>query len=232
MRKTALCFSFMFAALTTALAAELTIKVIQDPAALPSFLAEFVQKGDFLVSDGRYTAVIAASPRPAFSTINYGHPDASGYLLAFLPEGSSKRAPTQIGVPSLEIGDQELKVGHASVRQDGSGILARTMCENGGGLKLEIQTRYSFAFETGRLNLVAEIRNAGPSEVTGLSFSLGANALQSYNFSPFNAQSFANLNIRIWQRPDHSLGWFNPNPRGTKKNPLPGRLTPVDALAP
>lgn len=226
MKKTTLCISLILAIAVSALAAQLSIKVIQDPAALPSPLAEFVQKGDFLVSDGQYTAVIAVSVRPYYSSINYGHPDASGYLLAFLPEGASKRAQTQIGVPSLEIGDQDLKVGPASVRQDGSRIIVRAPCENGDGIRLEVQTTYSFAFETGKINIVSEIRNAGPSEVAGLSFGLGANAFQSYSFSPFNAKSFPNLNIRVWQRPDHALGWFNPNPRGTRENPLPGRLRP------
>ncbi len=226
MKKAGICIFLILAIAGPALAAELSIKVIQDPAVLPAPLAEFVQKGDFLVTNGKYTAVIAVSVRPSFSSINYGHPEASGYLLAFLPEGASKRTPAQIGIPMLEIGDQDLKVGPASARQEGSRILVRATCENGDGLKLEVQTTYSFAFETGKINLVSEVRNAGPSEVTGLGFGLGANVLQSYNFSPFDAESFPDLNIRVWQRPDHALGWYNPNPRGTRENPLPGRLRP------
>jgi hypothetical protein len=226
MKRTVLFVVAILSMAAAALSAGLTIKVVVDPAQLPQNLSGIVQKGDFLVSDGSYTAVVATSPRPAFSTINYRHPDVSGYLLAFVPEGGSKRIATQIGLPSVRVDGRALTVGEASVQKDGSGILVRTSAEGEGGLKLEIRIRYSFAFESGRINLVAEIRNAGPSEVTGLSFGLGANAQQNFNFSPFNARSFRKLNFRVWQRPDHALGWFNPNPLETRNNPLPGRLRP------
>ncbi len=206
--------------------ADLTIKIIQDPTELPQSLAGFVQKGDYLVSDGIYRAVVAVIPRPAFSTINYGHPEVSGYVLLFAPEGKSERAETQIGVPSVRIEGEAPKIGPARVTQDGSGILVQSSCENGAGLKLEIMIRYSFAFESGRINIVAEIRNRGASEVNGLSFGLGASALQNLSFSPFHATSHPKLNFRVWQRPDHVLGWFNPNSLETRDHPLPGRLGP------
>jgi hypothetical protein len=226
MKKVILFVLVMLTTAGAAVAAGLTIKVVGDPGELPQPLAGIVQKGDFLISDGAHTAVIAASHRAAFSTINYRHPDVSGYLLAFLPEGGSKRAEAQIGTPSVRVQGKTLKAGPASVRQDGSGVLVRTSVEGEDGLKLEILTRYDFAFESGRVSLASEIRNAGFSEVTGLSFGLGATAFQNFNFSPFNARAFPKMNFRVWQRPDHALGWFNPNPHETRDNPLPGRLRP------
>lgn len=219
----------LISAAAAAFAAELTITVIRNPGEIPPALAGFAQKGDFLISDGKYTAVIAESPRPSFSTINYGHPDVSGYLLAFLPEGGVKRAPVQIGIPSVRINGEALPVGPATVRQDGPGIVVRASVEGKGGLKLGILTRYTFAFASGRITIVSEIKNTGSTEASGLSFGLVASALQNFNFSPFDARSFPKLNFRVWQRPDHALGWLNPNPLETGGHPLPGRLRPGQA---
>ncbi len=213
----------------TALPAVTTIKTVAEPGDLPRPLSDIVRKGDFLVSDGKYTAVVAVSPRPAFSTINYGHPDVSGYLLAFLPEGASQRVEAQMCAPSVRVNGKAVPVGSASVRQEAGSIIALSSLEGEGGLKLEVRTRYRFVFAAGRIDIVAEVRNTGRSEATGLSFGLGASACQSFNFSPYNAKSFPKLNFRVWQRPDHALGWFNPNPVETSDNPLPGRLRPGQA---
>jgi hypothetical protein len=217
---------FILTASVSTFAAVVTIQVVQDQAKLPPALAGFVMKGDYLISDGRYTAAFAAGPRQAWSTINYGHPEVSGYVLAFLTEGASKRAETQIGFPSVRIDGKAQKPGPASVRQAGSLIIVRTPFENGQGLKLEVRTQYSFAFESGRINVVSEIRNVGASAVDKLSFGLGASALQSFSFSPFNEKTFPKLNFRVWPRPDHALGWFNQNPHETADKPLPGSLGP------
>jgi hypothetical protein len=115
-------------------------------------------------------------------------------------------------------------MGPVTVEQEGAGILVRTVFEGPGGLKLEVRTRYTFALESRRINIVSEVRNAGRSEVKGLSFGFGANACQNYNFSPYQAQSFPKLNFRVWQRPDHAIGWYSPNSTGTAANPVPGKL--------
>jgi hypothetical protein len=229
MKKAAPIALLVLAAAVSASAAGVTIKVVRDPGEAPPALAGFVQKGDLIVSDGKYTAAFAASPRASFSTINYGHPAVSGYLLALVPGVASKRAETQIGVPTVRLDGKALPMGAASVRQDGAAVVIQTSYEGQAGLKLEVRTRYTFAFEAGRVDVVSEVRNAGPSEVIGLAFGLGASACQSYNFSPYNAKSFPRLNFRVWQRPDHALGWRDPNPVSTEKDPLPGRLRPGQA---
>ena len=223
----AVAILFLITAATSAFAANIVIQIVQDPAKLPAALAGYVQKGDYLISGGRYTAAIAVAPRKAWSTINYGHPDVSGYILGFIPEGAAKRTETQIGVPSVRIDGKALKPSASTVKQVGSVIHVTTPYENAQGVKLEVRTQYSFALESGRINVVSEIRNAGAAAVDKLSFGLGASALQSFNFSPFNEKSFPKLNFRIWPRPDHALGWHNQNPHETADNPLPGRLGPA-----
>jgi hypothetical protein len=201
-----------------------TIQIVQDPAKLPQPWAAIVQKGDFLVSDGKTTAGVSSTARPAVSAISYGNIEAAGVILGFLPEGASKRAGTQIGAPSVQVAGQALKMGPVTVQQEGAGILVRTTFEGAGRVKLEVTTRYAFALESRRINITSEVRNAGAGEVKGLSFGIGANANQSYNFSPFQARLFPKLNFRVWQRPDHALGWYSPNPPGTAANPAPGKL--------
>ncbi|MBM3310418.1 MAG: hypothetical protein FJY80_02805, partial [Candidatus Aminicenantes bacterium] len=226
MKKAALFLGCVLAAAAGALSAAVTIQVVQDPGKLPAPLSQFVQKGDFLVTDGKTMAVVAASPRVSTSAVDYRNLEAAGYVAAFLPPGGSARAEAQVGIPSVRVSGKALKIGPAAVRQEGSEVVARMLCQGEGGLKLEILTRYGFAFEAGRVTAASEIRNAGPSAVSDLSYSLGANALQSFNFSPFSATAFPKLNFRVWQRPDHALGWFNPNPLEKEKELLPGRLLP------
>jgi len=191
-----------------------TIQVVQDPAKLAQPWAAIVQKGDFLISDGKTTAAVSASSRTSLSTINYGNLEAAGVILGFVPEGASKRALTQIGAPSVQVAGQTLKMGPVTAQQEGGGIFVRTIYEGADGLKLEVRTRYAFALESRRINIVSEVRNAGRSDVKGLSFGLGANAFQSYSFIPYQGQAFPKLNFRVWQRPDHVLGWYNANPTG------------------
>jgi hypothetical protein len=208
------------------LAAGVEIKTVGDPGELPAPWREFVREGDLLVTDGNYTAVIAASARTMYSTINYDHPDIDGFVLAFAPQGASKRLAAQFGAPAVRIAGKALVASTRSVERSGTSVVALASCEGPGGVRLEIRTRYDFAFDAGRISVTSEIRNAGQGAVEGLSFGLGANAVQNFNFSPFHAAAFPRLNFRIYERPDHVLAWFNPNPLETSEKPLPGALRP------
>jgi hypothetical protein len=207
------------------LAAPASVKVVKDPAELPQPFARIAREGDVFVSDGRSAAVIAASPRTLWSAINYGHPDVAGYIAAFLPVGRSARPEAQLGYPYIRLNGKLLPVATSSVKPEGNAVVVRASSQGPDGLHLNLVIRYTFAFESGRIDASAEIRNAGSAEIKGgLSATLGANAWQSYNFSPYNAAAFPSLNFRLYERPDHALAVHNPNPPETSDKPLPGSL--------
>ena len=130
------------------------------------------------------------------------------------------------GYPSIRLNGQALAVSVSSVRAEANAVVAKASSRGPDGLRLDVIVRYTFAFDSGRIDAAAEIRNAGPAEVKGLSFGLGAIPWQNYNFSPYNAATFPALNFRVYERPDHALAWYNPNPVETAKAPLPGSLRP------
>lgn len=229
MRKALALIALAIVLAGSALAAPAAVKVVKDPAELAPPFDAIAKEGDIFVSDGRYAAVITATVRPLWSSINYGHPDVAGCVAAFLPSGASARAEAQFGYPYLRVDGKLLPVAYASVNPEGSAVVVRASSQGPGDVRLDVVVRYAFALESGRIDVTAEVRNAGASEVRGLSASLGANAWQSYNFSPYHADAFPALNFRVYERPDHALAWLNPNPPETSRNPLPGTLRPGQA---
>jgi len=207
-------------------AAPAAIKFVKDPAALPQPFTRLAREGDVFVSDGRFAALIAATPRVAWSSINYGYPDLAGYVAAFLPAGAAARPDLQFGYPILRLGGKALFTTPVSLKAEADAVVARSSCLTPEGVRLDISVRYTFAFAAGRIDAAAEIRNAGAAEVRDLSFSLGTTSWQTYLFTPYSADHFPALSFRVYERPDHAVGWYDPNPAGTTKKPLPGSLRP------
>jgi hypothetical protein len=202
------------------------IQVVKDPTALPKAFAALARAGDIFVTDGRFAAVIAASPRTAWSSINYDYPEIAGFVAAFLPPGAAARPDVQFGYPLLKLAGKALFFTPGPVKPEGAAVVARSSLRGPGGLALDAVVRYTFALASGRIDIAAEVRNAGTSEVQGLSFYLGTTSWQSYLFGPYNAERFPALDFRVYERPDHALGWYSGNPVETAKDPLPGSLRP------
>ncbi|HSQ79284.1 MAG TPA: hypothetical protein VLN41_01705, partial [Candidatus Bathyarchaeia archaeon] len=202
------------------------IQVVKDPATLPQPFARVARAGDVFVSGPRYAALIAAASRTLWSTINYGHPDVSGLVAAFLPAGAEARPELQFGYPNLRLGGKPLFAGPAALKVEGPAVVARSSCPTPDGGRLDITVRYTFALAAGRIDAAAEVRNAGPAEVKDLSFGLGTTPWQTYYFTPYSAERSPDLNVRVYERPYHAIGWYDPNPQGTSKKPLPGSLRP------
>jgi hypothetical protein len=207
-------------------AATPAIKVVRTSGDLPAALRPFGMPGDILVSDERYAALVAGSSRPLKSNLNMALADPHGQIMAFAPAGATGRLLTLVGSPSLRAAGMTASVRVLSVNAEGQGILVRAQGEIEGQGRLEVDTRYEFDFDAGKISISTEVRNSGPKEIARLSFGLGANFIQNLNFSPYNARLFPELNFRVYQRPDHVLGWWNPNPVESSDRPLPGLLQP------
>ena len=206
------------------LAAGMEIRVLKGPSDAPEPFRKFALKGDLLASDAKFAAIIAGSSRLLINDMNIPQADPFGQIMAFVPVGRSGRVLTLLGAPSLRIAGKSLAPTVSSVKAEGMGIVVRASAAAPNGAKFEITTGYRFDFEAGRIAIVSEIRNAGPGEAQGVSYNLGGNFLQTYNFTPYNAKDFPKLNFRVYQRPEHVLGWWNPNPPDTSDKPLPGKL--------
>jgi hypothetical protein len=224
MKKSAVSIIVLWSALAPTLAAGLDIQAIQGPSDAPEQFRKFALKGDLLVSDAKFAALIAGSSRPLVNDLNIPLADPFGQIMAFAPAGRGGRVLTLIGAPSLRIAGKSMTTTVSSVKAEGRGIVVRASALSPSGAKFEITTGYRFDFETGRIGIVSEIRNAGPGDAQSVSYGLGANFLQNYNFTPYNAKAFPELNFRVYQRPEHVLAWWNPNPPETSDKPLPGRL--------
>jgi hypothetical protein len=203
-----------------------TIQIARSVNDLPEALRPFGRAGDILVSDGTYAALVAGSSRSLRSDLNIALADPHGQIMAFAPAGASGRLLTLVGSPTLRAAERAASIRILSVNPEGQIVVMRAAASIDGMGGFEVTTRYEFDFDAGRIGISSEVRNTGPKEVSGLSFSLGANFIQSLNFSPYNARLFPNLNFRVYQRPDHVLGWLNPNPVETRDRPLPGLLRP------
>jgi hypothetical protein len=202
------------------------VKVVQGPADLPEAFRSFGLKGDLLASGDGFVVLVGGSSRPLAGPYGLPLSDPYGLIMAFVPEGRGGRALTLIGAPSLRIAGKAVAATTASVRVAGGDIVVAATAKDQGGSPVEIESRFEIDFRRGCVRIVSEVRNAGPAELAGVSFSVGANFVQSYTFSPFNAAAFPGLNFRVYQRPDHFLAWWNPNPLETSDKPLPGRLGP------
>jgi hypothetical protein len=205
------------------------VKVIATPGELPEAFRPVGAAGDILISDGRYAALIAGSSRSIRNELNMAAPDPFGLLLAFAPSGASGRLWTLVGSPSLRVSGRAVAMRVVSVRPEGRLVVARWEGGTEDQGRFEVDTLYEFDFEAGQISIAAEVRNIGQKDVEKLSFGLGANFLQNLNFTPYNARAYPGLNFRVYQRPDHVLGWWNPNPEEAPDTPLPGLLQPGQA---
>jgi len=217
--------------------ADLAVKVIQTANDLPERFSAIWKPGDFVVTDGRSLLLIGGSRRPQITQVGYPAPDAMGSILGFLPAGKGLQSTVNIGAPQLRIGARTEYATYATVtpspKAAADGTVTFTcsaLFEKAGWGKFEISTTYQVFPGEGKVVLVSVVKNAGPAECKDLSYSVYFNANHAYSFSPYNRTAAPQLNIRVYPRKGHYLGWWNPNPvdEGERRNP--GRLAPGAAF--
>lgn len=217
-------------------ASEFQVKIIKDADDLPKNFCTIWEKGDYLISDGQYFALLGGVPRPLRShLLNFPDSNAMGSILSFAPAGENIMSNLSIGSPILRIKERRKYLTYTSLdlmketKQKGTlAFRASALYKGKNGQKAEIQTTYHLLPE-GRINIVSTIKNTGKVEFKDLSFDIYFGPHHRYYFSPFDSEEHPDLNFRFYQKKEHYLGWMDLNPVQPEEDeevPTPGDLAP------
>ena len=209
--------------------AEFQVEVIKGAEDLPEEFCRIWKKGDFLISDGKYLAIIGGVERPLRDILNFPATNAMGSILSFVPVGKSLVSDLGIGSPAIRIRDKREYIAYSSVKQIQEEIPEGSLCFEATALyvgkegrRAQIKTTYQFSLHKGRIDIISTITNTGKAEFEDLSYSLYFNAFHRYYFNPFHEEKHPNLNFRVYQKKGHYLAWLNLNPY--TETPQPGEL--------
>lgn len=209
------------------------VKVIQSPADLPEKFCSLAQQGDFLLKDGRYYALLGASPRLLVTSSNYPTGNTMGSILSFVPAGKNLASDLNIGAPVLRIKDKTRHVVYSKLEQTKAaaqgapiGFEAWGPFEDKEGRKAQMKTTYLFYPAKGRVDITSTITNTGKVAFEDLSYSLFFDAYNRYSFNPYHEKKHPGLNFRVYQKKGHSLGWISFNPVAKEESRYPGKLGP------
>lgn len=215
---------------------ECKILKITDESDLPEKFCHSWQKGDYLVSDGKYLILIGASSRTLQSILNYPVGNAMGSIIGFVPAGKGLVGDVIAGPPDLRINDERQEIRYTSLRplaREGTDsdmeIEATAPFEGDNGEKAQIVTTYRISPQSGKIELKSRIKNTGRTAIENLYFSLYFSASHIYSFSPFHRERHPGLNFRIYPKKGHYLGFLNQNPLNADDDPVPGTLKPGDS---
>jgi hypothetical protein len=215
---------------------ELIVQKMTDKTDLPeSICLEFVE-GDYLVSDGKFLALIGGSSRTLQSILNYPAADAMGAIIGFVPAGKGLVGNVIAGTPYVSIGGKKQEVHYTSIRsvpegdEGGSPVMeAIAPFQGENGERIRITTRYLFVPKSGKIELTSSIKNTGNLSIENLTFSLYFNASHTYAFSPYHREQQPDLNFRVYPKRGHFLGYLNQNPRYADNSEVPGTLAPGES---
>ncbi len=232
------CLFFLLIIGSSLFAQDIVMKTIADKNELPeSFCSAFV-KGDYLVSDGKCLILIGGTSRDLQSILNYPAGDAMGSIIGFVPAGKNLTGNLIAGAPIVWIGEERQEVKYSSIKpvspegEEGTLVIeAIAPFEGENGERAQISTRYRFVSQSGMIELESNIKNTGISPIEDLHFSLYLNGMHSYSFSPFHREKHPDLNVRIYQKKGHFLGFLNRNPLNLDDGPNPGTLEPGESYA-
>ncbi len=210
---------------------EFEVKSIQSSGDLPEKICKQWKRGDFLISDGKYLALIGSEPRPLKPTLSNPRANARGSILSFVPSGKNLVSDLGIGPPVIKISHRmkfltysSLKQSKKSVSEGSLSFEAEAQYEEKDGKKGQIKTLYTFSFQKGRIDIVSILKNTGTQAFRDLSYYLYSTAFHSYYSNPFDKEKHPTLRYRIYQKKGHYLAWLDLNPY--QETPQPGKLAP------
>lgn len=211
------------------------IKMLAAAGDLPEAFSTTWAKGDLLVSEAGYLAIVGGTRRPLRTPMNYPAADAMGSLLAFVPAGRGLRNDVNIGAPVVMIGRKPEYLVYTSVtveearheREPGmSPSLVATASYSGeSGKRAAVRTVYTF-LPDGEIGIASTITNTGAGFFKDLAYSVFFNANHSYSFSPFDRDRFPGLNFRVYPKNGFFMAWVTHARPGAAPGPQPGVLDP------
>jgi hypothetical protein len=212
---------------------EFEVKVVQSPADLPPGFSTLAQKGDYLLSDGKYVVLLGASPRLVVTSMNYPHGQAMGSVLGLGPTGQGVCGDLNFGAPVLRVKDKthyvtysRLDQGPAGAADKPVGFTAAGIFKDNEGRTADIRTTYLFHFGKGQIEVSSTITNTGRAPFEDLSYSLFFDAYHRYYFNPYNDEKYPKLNFRAYQKKGYHLALINLNPVPKEESRYPGKLAP------
>ncbi|NIM90885.1 MAG: hypothetical protein GTO17_08050 [Candidatus Aminicenantes bacterium] len=210
---------------------EFQVKSIQSSRDLPEKICKQWKRGDFLISDGKYLALIGNEARPLKPILSNPLANARGSIISFVPAGKNLFSDLGIGAPVIKIGHRMKFPIYSSLKQSkknaSEGSLrfeAEAQYEEKDGKKAKIKTLYTFSFQKGRIDIISTLKNTGSQEFEDLSYDLYFKAFHSYYSNPFDKEKHPTLRYRVYQKNGHYLAWLNLNPY--QETPPPGKLAP------
>lgn len=181
---------------------------------LPDSFCPTAEPGDFLITDGRLSAIVGAGERPLQSGyLNLPQQNTKGSLLAFAPHRRGIKSLCNIGSPSLTVGGKTYNIVYGEIRQasgdSGAVVLTASAALNEDNLSLEIMTTYRFVFETERIEILSTLKNTGPDIPQDVSYGLIMRPDHGYSFSPFHKERSPQMNFRVYPMAGYSIAWIN-----------------------
>jgi hypothetical protein len=214
------------------------VKVVQSPADLPPGFSTLAQKGDYLLSDGKYLVLLGASPRLVVTSGNYPHGQAMGSVLGLGPAGRGVCGDLNFGAPVLRVKDKTHYVAYSRLDQGPAGagdkplsFLAAGLFEDNQGRAADIRTTYLFHPGKGKIEISSTLTNTGRVAFDELSYSLFFDAYHHYYFNPYDSEKFPKFNFRAYQKKGYHLGIISLNPVEKEESRYPGKLLPGEKCA-
>lgn len=227
----------LFAMPFSLFAAEFQVKIIENESDLPEKFCPIWEKGDFLITDGKYLVLMGGKSRRLYSNNNYYVANALGNLIGMVPANLGQKSKMSVGAPYFRIDGERKFIDYTAVdpeiqpSADGSlNIKATAQYKEGKDLAANIETIYTLIPGIGRIDIRSTITNTGKTEIEKLQYSVYFNSNHSYNFNPYNRRSHPELRFTVYPRGDHFLGWMDRSPLPGQGEILPGTLAPGKAF--
>ena len=215
---------------------EVAVQTIASPADLAPGFSTLARKGDLLISDGKFAALLGTSTRQVVTSANYPHGQAMGSLIGLSAAGQAFCGDLNFGAPVIRLGDKTryplyTRVDRTPAASQPLGFVSSGVYEDKEGRKAEIRTTYIFDPGKGQIEVSSALTNSGPAAFEDLSFSLFFDAYHRYYFRPYHEEKFAALNFRVYQKKGFHLALLSLNPVEKDESRFPGKMAPGEKCA-